>query len=225
MKKSMIGLSLLALGLAGSAFAAETMQPGDPLGDKTMTKAEFMAKGADMFAKMDANRDGKLDTADRAGRQGAKFDQLDTNKDGNVSRDEFIAAHARGGMHDAGKMDAGGMDHGGMDAGGMNHGNMAGGGKHGGRHGKAGGMGHAGGRGGMMMLKMADTNGDNAVSKDEFAAAQAKHFDLIDTNRDGQVTKAERQAAHQKMRAMGGMRGMQHGQPGGAMTPVPAPAN
>ena len=220
MKKTMIGLSLLAVSLAGSAFAAETMQAGDPLGDKTMTRAEFMAKGTDMFAKMDANRDGKLDTADRAARHGAKFDQLDTNKDGNVSRDEFIAAHARGGMHDAGKMEAGGMDHGKMD-----HGNMAGGGKHGGRHGKAGGMGHAGGHGGMMMLKMADTNGDNAVSKEEFAAAHAKHFDLIDTNRDGQVTKAERQAAHQKMRAMGGMHGMRHGQPAGTMTPASAPAN
>ena len=225
MKKSMIGLSLLALGLAGSAFAAETMQSGDAMGDKTMTKAEFMAKGADLFAKMDANRDGKLDTADRAARQGAKFDQLDTNTDGNVSRDEFIAAHARGGMHDAGKMEAGNMDHGNMDHGKMDHGNMAGGGKHGGRYGKAGGMGHAGGHGGMMMLKMADTNGDNAVSKDEFAAAQAKHFDMIDTDRDGQVTKAERQAAHQKMRGMGGMRGMRYGQPDGDKTPMPAPAN
>ena len=52
MKKSLIGLSLLALGLAGGAYAAETMPGGDPLGDKTVTKAEFQAKGTEMFAKM-----------------------------------------------------------------------------------------------------------------------------------------------------------------------------
>ena len=61
MKKSLIGLSLLALGLAGGAYAAETMPSGDPLGDKTMTKADFQANGAAMFDRMDANHDGKVD--------------------------------------------------------------------------------------------------------------------------------------------------------------------
>ena len=210
----MIGLSLLALGLAGSAFAAETKQPGEPLGDRTMTKAEFTAKGTGMFDKMDVNHDGKLDTADRAARDGANFDQLDRNKDGNVSRDEFIAAHARGGMHDAGKLDADNMA----------DGSMAAGGKRGWR-GKNSGMGRDGGRGGMVMLKLADTNGDNAVGKVEFGAARAKHFDTIDTNRDGQLTKAERQAARGKMRAMWGKRGIrQSQQPGGTETMTPPPA-
>ncbi len=189
MKKSLIGLSLLALGLAGGAYAAETMPGGDPLGDKTITKAEFQAKGAQMFDKMDANQDGKLDAADRAAHEGQMFDTLDANKDGALSRDEFTAAHQRGGegQHDI----AGGPMAGGGDKAG----------KHGGRH----GGGHQGM--GMMMLQMADTNKDGAVSRDEFLAAHAKHFDMQDTNNDGQLTKAERQAAHAKMAAMHGKRG------------------
>ena len=202
MKKSLIGLSLLALGLASGAFAAETM-PGDPLGDKTVTKAEFQAKGAEIFARMDANHDGKLDQADRAAHEGQMFDMADTNHDGSLSRGEFMAAHQRGPMGEHGP-----------------DGDSGPGAKHGGRHG--------GGMGGMMM-HMADTNKDGAVSKDEFLAAHVKHFDIMDANHDGQLTKAERQAARQKMRAMAGMRhgGKQAGHAMGAMgdMPPPPPAN
>ncbi|MFM5917195.1 MAG: EF-hand domain-containing protein [Novosphingobium sp.] len=208
MKKTLIGLSALALGLAGAAYAQDAMPGGDPLGDKTMTKAEFLAKGAAMFDKMDANHDGKLDQADRAAHEaamggdakggdrakhdGAMFDRIDTNHDGSISRDEFTAAHKRG---------PGGE---GPD-----------GGKHRG--------GHGGGRMGMAMMQMADANKDGAVSREEFAAAQAKHFDMMDTNHDGQVTKEERKAARG---AMKGMHGMRHGADGpmGDMPPPP-PAN
>lgn len=208
MKKSLIGLSALALGLAGAAYAADEMPGGDPLGDKTVTKAEFLAKGAAMFDKMDVNHDRKLDSADRAAHEGEMFDHLDTNRDGSVSRDEFTAAHANGGPE--GKPGAGQ------------------------RHGDHGG-GHDGGHMGMMMMHMADTNQDGAVSRDEFAAAQAKHFDMMDANHDGQLTQAERKAARDKMKAMGGMGGgMRHGgkhgnQPMGDMPmgdmPPPPPAN
>ena len=94
MKKSILGLSLLALGLAGSAYAAAAM-PGDPLGDKTLTLAEFQAKGAEMFARMDVNKDGKLDQTDRAAHDGEMFDRVDANHDGTLSREEFMAAHHR----------------------------------------------------------------------------------------------------------------------------------
>ncbi len=205
MKKSLIGLSLLALGLAGGAYAAEPMPGGDPLGDKTQTKAEFMAKGAQMFDKMDVNHDGKLDQADRAAHEGQAFDNHDTNHDGALSRDEFMAAHQRGPA--AGGPAAGGPDE---------------------RRGAGRKGGHKGGQGnhngGMMMMKMADTNNDGAVSKDEFLTAHAKHFDMLDANHDGQVTKAERQAARAKMRGMGGMRhgGPRGGAPMGDMPPPPA---
>ena len=201
MKKSLIGLTLLALGVAGGAYAAETMPGGDPLGDKTQTKAEFMTRGAQMFDKMDVNHDGKLDQADRAAHEGQAFDNQDANHDGALSRDEFMAAHQHG-PRAAGPA-AGGPD-------GRRSGRGDG---HKGDHGK---------RGGMMMMKMADTNNDGAVSKDEFLSAHAKHFDLMDVNHDGQLTKAERQAARAKMRGMGGMR---HGGPrgGAAMGDMPPP--
>ena len=110
MKKSLIGLSLLALGLAGGANAAEPMPGGDPLGDKTVTKAEFQANGAAMFDKMDANHDGKLDAADRAAQEGQMFDRADANHDGQLTKAERQAARQK--MHAMGKM--GGMRHGGQ---------------------------------------------------------------------------------------------------------------
>ena len=201
MKKSLIGLPLLALGLAGSAYAAEAMPGGDPLGNKTVTKAEFQAKGTEMFAKMDTNHDGKLDAADRAAHEGQMFDRIDANHDGALSRDEFMAAHQRGPGGDAGPEAM-----------------------HGGPAGKDAG-GHGGGM--MMMMHIADTNKDGAVSRDEFLAAHVKHFDMMDANHDGQLTQAERKAAREKMHAMGGMR---HGEKGGdhqmmGDMPPPPPAN
>lgn len=192
MSKKIFGLSLLALGLAGTAYAAE-VPSGDPLGGKVLTKAEFQARGAQMFDQMDANKDGKLDPADRAAHEGQMFDRLDTNKDGAISRAEFGAAHQRG---PGGQPDR--AAHGDMT---MTRGDVPAGpagqhmrGKHGGGH---GGM-------GMMMLKMADTNKDGAVSRAEFLATHAKLFDMMDANKDGKLTKEERQAAHVKMQAMHG---------------------
>ena len=214
MTKKIFALSLLALGLAGTAYAAEMPGGADPMGDKVLTKAEFQAKGAQMFDMMDANKDGKLDPADRAVHESQMFDRLDTNKDGAISRTEFGAAHQSG---------AGGQP---ASAG---YGDMTRGHMPGGAAGKHGGAMHGGGHGGMgmMMLKMADTNKDGAVSRDEFVATHAKHFDMMDANHDGKLTKAERQAAHDKMRAMHGKRG------GGGMRgdhkmgdmPPPPPAN
>jgi len=64
----------------------------------------------------------------------------------------------------------------------------------------------------MMLLHKADTNHDNAVSRDEFVAAALDHFDKTDTNHDGKVTPQERRAAMKAMRGhMKGMRGMEHG--------------
>ena len=188
MTKKIFALSLLALGLAGTAYAAEMPGGADPMGDKVQTKAEFQAKGAQMFDQMDANKDGKLDPADRAAHEGQMFDRLDTNKDGAISRAEFGAAH-QGGV--------------------AGHGDMMRGDMPGGAAGKHGGAMHGGGHGGMgmMMLKMADTNKDGTVSRDEFVATHAKHFDMMDANHDGKLTKAERQTAHDKMRAMHGKRG------------------
>lgn len=203
MKKLTLGLSAAALALAGTVALAQSHDMGkmDPMAGKTVTKAEAQTMAVQMFDKMDANRDGKLDSADReahrAQRMEEHFAKLDADKSGSISRDEFNAAHQPG--------ERGGR----------------------GEHGRRGegrkGMGHGGG---MMMLHMADTNKDKAVSKDEFLAAHAKHFDTADANHDGKLTPEERKAAHEKMRGMmGKMKGMHggHGMHGDADMPPPPP--
>ena len=76
----------------------------------------------------------------------------------------------------------------------------------------------------MMMLKMADTNKDGSVTRDEFVAASGQHFDKMDTNKDGKLTKEERKAAHTKMRGMRKGKGGPGGHAGHDMPPPP-PAN
>ncbi len=83
---------------------------------------------------------------------------------------------------------------------------------HGMGHGKGGGMG--GGMGGPgAMFGMADEDGDGVVTRAEFTAMSAKHFDQADADHDGKVTRAEAEAAHKlMMAAMGGrMKGRMEG--------------
>ena len=195
MRTFTLAATTAALAMTATAlFAApgDTRRGPDANGDGVMTRAEVQAQVAERFAKADANGDGVLNEADKAARTGQMFDKMDTDKNGSISRAEFTAAHS--GM---------GMDHG----------------KMGGDH-KMGGPGmgghRMGGGGAGMMLKMADTNNDGAVTRDEASAAALKHFDAMDANKDGQVTKVERQAAMQKM----GARMKAHGD-----MPPPPPAD
>jgi hypothetical protein len=186
-KTWIVGLSALAVAtVAGTAYAAQAMDG--------MTRAEVQAHATEMFGKMDANKDGKLDAADRAAHQSARFDKFDANKDGSISRDEFAAARpGPDGDHGPG-MDGPGMDGPGMGRPEGGEHRMG----HGGHH---GGMGR--GRGGMMgmqMLGMADANKDGAVTQAEFTAALLAHFDKADTNKDGTVTREEHRAARAAMR-------------------------
>lgn len=207
MKTKTLGLSLVAFGLASAAYAAPPPAPGDPMGDKAISKSEFLAKHGEMFDKMDANHDGKLDSADRAAHMGQMFDMIDSDHNGSLSRAEFAAMHQRGPAGDAGA-------HEGM--------------------GKGMGMGKAMGPGGehgmgMKMIAMADANHDGAVTRAEFLVGAGQHFDMMDANHDGNLTKAERAAARAKM---GGKHRGGHGDQGGHgdhqmgdMPPPPPPAN
>jgi hypothetical protein len=172
MKKFMIGLSLAALATAGAAIAQHHAdEEPAAMGDRTTTRAEMLQHAGKMFDRLDADKDGKIDEADRAAHKAGMFDKLDADSNGAISREEFAAA-----------------DHGGPDAG------------HGGRKGRHGDR--DGGRMGKMMLHMADANQDRVVTRDEFSAAAASHFDKVDTDKDGSISPDERKAAHEKMRAM-----------------------
>jgi Ca2+-binding EF-hand superfamily protein len=182
-----IAISLIATTAYAGMAAAE---PGPGRGDGVTTRAEAQAHAAEMFAKMDANKDGKLDPADRAAHQAAMFDRLDANKDGSVSRDEFANARPERG-HGAERGDE--------------------------RRERGARMGRRGGgeRMGMMLMHMADTDKDGSVTQAELTSAALAHFDKTDANKDGQVTRDERRAARQQMREqMGKMRGS-HQRPAG----------
>ncbi|MEJ6010716.1 EF-hand domain-containing protein [Novosphingobium aquae] len=207
MRKHLLILSAATLGLLGTAVAA---QPTGPMADKTVTRAEAETKAGEHFAKADVNKDGKLDQADREARKGERFKKMDTDGNGSLSQAEFAAAHQGKGMGKGMSGDHAGMKHDGMKQGGMRHG-----GKHGMRGGAMGGK-----MGGGMMMRMADTNNDGAITRAEFVGASLKHFDMTDANKDGSVTPDERKAAMEKMREhMKEMRGKM------GARPAPAPAN
>lgn len=189
MNKITLAAGAAALALAGTVAGVAIAQQHrphhrmmqDPFGDATVTRAEAQAKAAEMFARLDANKDGKLNQADRAARISAqiaeRFDAIDTNKDGKIDKAEFAAAHQPG------KGGPGMMGHGGMDRMGMNRMGMAG-----------------------PMLGRMDGNGDKAISREEFIAGALKRFDAADADKDGKLTPEERRGA---MRArIGGMKGM-----------------
>lgn len=210
MKTITKGLSLaaLALGLGGIAHAAQDQRGwGGPDASATVTRAEAQAKAEAMFAKHDANKDGKVDQADReaahAARLAEKFAAADTDRNGALSREEFFAAHKPG----QGTGGPGMEGHEGHKMGMREH-----------RKGGRGGHDRMGG----MMMRMADANKDGALTKQEAVAGALKHFDMADANKDGKLTPEERKAAHAKMREhMQGMRGkMNRGD-----MPAPPPAN
>ncbi|WP_200844705.1 MULTISPECIES: EF-hand domain-containing protein [unclassified Novosphingobium] len=214
-KKLTLGLSVAALSIGGVACAqapAAPDRPGherpkiDANGDGVVTRAEAQAAAAAMFAKLDVNKDGKIDQADRElarqQKREGKFAKLDTNKDGSISKAEFMADRGPEGRGRGPGMDGPPPPPGEMGKDGPGKDGPRGEGR--GHHGKRGGHGFGGGRmgGGMMaMARDADTNHDGAISKDEFMAAAMKRFDAADTNHDGKVTKEEKQAAREAMKA------------------------
>ena len=216
MKKLTLAISAAALAFAGAGFAAYAAEADGhrmmgAMADKTLTRTEASAHASAMFDKLDVNRDGKIDPADRTARQIERFKKVDSDGNGAISQAEFLAAQARkSGERGMGpNRDGGAMMERGMKRRGM--------------------MGHAGGREmpmvGMVMLRMADTNRDSAVSREEFVAAAMGHFDQADSNHDGKLTPDERRAAmqamHAKMKGMRAMGGMQHGTGEG---PMPSPS-
>lgn len=166
--------------------------------DGFITKGEIEAVHAKMEAAMAKVGDAEMKMGDVSkrlaehgvfmGDRGAMFDRLDTNHDGNISRQEFMAGGP--GVREERVMimrDAPGgagapfppMDgHPGMMRMHMHMGGMAMGGH---------------------LFEMADANHDGKVSLAEAQAAALAHFDKADLNHDGRITPDERAQGH-KMR-------------------------
>jgi Ca2+-binding EF-hand superfamily protein len=135
---------------------------------------------AKIFARLDANKDGKITQAEadaaRNARAAAKgkpapahaggglFARLDTNKDSIVTKAEFDAAAAQ--MHSR------------IEKAGMQRENM---------------VGH--------MFTAADANKDGKVSLAEMQQAAQQRFDRADVNHDGKLTPDERKQTRQAHRA------------------------
>lgn len=185
-------ITLLTLGAALVA-APVLAAPGGADRNATQTRAEAETRAAGMFARMDANKDGKLDATDRAAKrtemQAKMFERLDANKDGNISKAEW---DQHGADRAARRAERGEKR---ADAG------EAGDGK---RHAMRGHHGKRGGHRGMMVMGKADTDGDKAISQAEFLTAALARFDAADANKDGQVTPEERKAQRDAWRARRG---------------------
>ena len=110
------------------------------------------------FAKMDADRNGQIDKADKAARVKARFAEMDSDANGTVTETEFIAANdARTNAREARKGERGE-------------------GRRSGKRGPKGGL----DSGNVGKWGKADTNGDQAISRSEYDAATLARFSAKD---------------------------------------------
>ncbi len=98
--------ALLALGATGVAFADKGAAGKGAAGNDDR-RAEHEQRRAEMLAKYDANKDGKLDEQERqqlrADMIAEEFTRLDVNKDGVLSKEEFSAVRPHHGHHGHGE--------------------------------------------------------------------------------------------------------------------------
>ncbi|MEM6856940.1 MAG: hypothetical protein AAF559_03640 [Pseudomonadota bacterium] len=188
-------------------------EQADTDGDGVITLDEAKAKSAERFAKMDANADGSLSREDREARAANRLAGSDTDQDGEISPQEMTAAREKREAERAERRaemqttlferldsdGSGGLSQAELEAGKAMRAQMGGEGR---RRGKGPRMGRTRPtKMAMMALRRADTNYDNAVSREEFDAMIEARFARIDTDGSGAITEAEREAAKSQMRA------------------------
>lgn len=175
---------------------------------------------AEKRVRLDANGDGVIDRQEAAAnpRLAARFDELDKNKDGKLSRDELPQ---------------------------WRHGGRGHGDKHGGRHGPGHG-GERGGLLAAMdtdkdgrvsaaeyraHFDKLDVNKDGYIDRSDREAQAKQRYDewfaAADTDKDGKLSKAELEAARAKMgaragHAEGGLHGPRGSRSGLTTSPTPA---
>lgn len=133
---------------------------------------------ADMLAQLDTDRDGKISRAEFTTRSNDRFAKLDTNGDGRITDDELKPRPPRDARPGPGDRRAG----------------MVG-----------------------RMIERLDSNDDGVITRAEFDAGETERFTRLDANGDGVIDTAEREA----MRGPGGPGGP--GRPGADVPPPPPP--
>lgn len=174
--------AVLAVLTAGSAMAQQAQMRGargDTDGDGRISRAEFVDGRIAGLTAIDANRDGSISAEERRSgmdtrrnqRVSARFETLDTDGNGAVSREEFTAARQMRGDRAEG----------------------------GARHGMRGHRGHRGGRGhGGARGDGSEARGPLAIA--DVQTRLTARFDRVDSNHDGFITTEEHTAARQAMR-------------------------
>ena len=197
MKKTLMlgGLAALTFAAAGGVALAQQAPAAPPErharadadGDGRISQAEFVQQRVQRLTASDANRDGTVTVeerqaamqAHRAERSAARFDRMDADNNGTISRTEFDTAHAARGDGARGEGERRGGHHRGRQAA-----------RHEGRD-----MAHQGGRHGG--ARGAD-RGPVVIANVQAKATEA--FARMDTNSDGYISAEEGQAARQQMR-------------------------
>ena len=176
------------LGVAGIVLAQSGPGPDRARPEGDVTRQQAIARADEMFARLDADHDGRV-TPDEMRARGEHrrdemrqhmFDRLDANHDGNVSREEFARAHAM--REGSGGPEGGPAMHMGPPPGGPE---------------ASGGPGAPGGH----RMHGAGMFGDQGfVTLEQMRARALERFDRADANHDGVLTADERHAAHDRMR-------------------------
>jgi hypothetical protein len=167
-----------------------TREEVDALHSKMMTGMDGMKHG--MHAMHDVSMPGMSMPGMAMPDRGAMFDRLDTNHDGSISRQEYMAAKPQ--IREERKFVIRNGESGGTPEAPGGHQMMMR------MHGMGGGMGMGMAGFAGRLFEMADANHDGRVSLAEAQAAALAHFDRADLNHDGKITPDERQQMHQTMR-------------------------
>ena len=143
--KRLLGLLVFVAVSAGAAFAQDPPPMPPQGGGGQMRQTQLPS-----FAELDKNKDGKISRDEFPSQFPAQmFDRLDTNHDGFIDETEWNAMRAR-----------------------------------------FGGGGGGGPRTGESLLKLLDANGDGKVSRDEFAKILTL-FDVLDKDHNGDLSPDE----------------------------------